>query len=256
MKVRVLAWNTFAALVRDKLIVLIFAGLVCVVLFMLSPLLFIKSMPGGQQGMIVGLVSLVTALVSGFGSMLAAWSAASSVADEIKSGTILAVMARPVRRWEFLLGKLLGVQILMAIYVVLMVIVALSLTGIGGARTQSTIWPLVAYPLVRYVLYSAVTLLLVTRMHPVFAFAIVMVGGALAGVTTPNSVVLPEGLRHAIYFVLPSFDLLSEERFVAITHAQRQALPWTNHLISLAYGLDWAVVFFLLAAWSFRRRPL
>ena len=49
------------------------------------------------------------------GSLLAAWSAADTVAggDEIghNSGS---VMARPVRRWEFLLGKYLGVQLLSA----------------------------------------------------------------------------------------------------------------------------------------------
>jgi hypothetical protein len=41
-----------------------------------------------------------------------------------------------------------------------------------------------------------------------------------------------------------------------ITQAELKSLPWTHHLTVLAYGLDWAVVFFLLAAWSFRRRPL
>jgi ABC-type transport system involved in multi-copper enzyme maturation permease subunit len=256
MKIRVLAWNTFGALVRDKLIVVICAGFVCVLLFMMSPLLFIKSLPGGQTGMVVGLVSLVTSMVSGFGSMLAAWSSASAVANEIKSGTILAVMARPVRRWEFLLGKLLGVQILMSIYAVLMVALTLALTAVGGARIQTTLWPLIAYPMVRYALYSALALLLVTRMHPVFAFAIVMMCGALAGAATPDSMVLPAGLRHAIYYVLPSFDLLSESRFLTISQAQLRALPWTNHVTALVYGLDWAVVFFVLAAWSFRRRPL
>jgi ABC-type transport system involved in multi-copper enzyme maturation permease subunit len=178
------------------------------------------------------------------------------VANEIKSGTILAVMARPVRRWEFLLGKLLGVQILMSIYAVLMVALTLALTAVGGARIQTTLWPLIAYPMVRYALYSALALLLVTRMHPVFAFAIVMMCGALAGAATPDSMVLPAGLRHAIYYVLPSFDLLSESRFLTISQAQLKALPWTNHVTALVYGLDWAVVFFVLAAWSFRRRPL
>jgi hypothetical protein len=83
-----------------------------------------------------------------------------------------------------------------------------------------------------------------------------MMCGALAGAATPDSMVLPAGLRHAIYYVLPSFDLLSESRFLTISQAQLKALPWTNHLTALAYGLDWAVVFFVLAAWSFRRRPL
>jgi len=184
--------------------------------------------------------------------MLAAWSSASAVSNEIKSGTILAVMARPVERWEFLLGKLLGVQMLMAVYVLLMLVLTLSLTAIGGAHIQSTLWPLIVYPMVRYALYSAIAMLLVTCMHPVFAFAIVMLGGALAGTFG----MLPQGLRQTVHYVLPSFGLLSESSFLTITQAQLKAMPWTEHLIVLAYGLDWAVVFFVLAARSFRRRPL
>jgi ABC-type transport system involved in multi-copper enzyme maturation permease subunit len=253
MKVRILAWNTFGSLLRDKVIVVICAAFVCVVLFMMSPLLYARSMPGaGQQGMVVALVSLVTSMVSGFGSMLAAWSSASAVANEIKNGTILAVMARPVRRWEFLLGKFLGVQMLMAIYVVFMFALTLSLTAIGGGRLQSVLWPLLVYPMVRYALYGAISLLLVTRMHPVFAFAIVMLCGAFAG----SAGILPNRLREAVHYILPSFNLLSESRFLTISQAQLKSLPWTNHVTALVYGLDWAVVFFVLAAWSFRRRPL
>jgi ABC-type transport system involved in multi-copper enzyme maturation permease subunit len=251
MKIRILAWNTFGSLVRDKLIVVICAAFLCVLLFMMSPLLYFKSMPGNQAGMIVGLVSLIAGMVSGFGSMLAAWSSASAVANEIKSGTILAVMARPVERWEFLLGKLLGVQMLMAVYVLLMLVLTLSLTAIGGARIQSMLWPLIVYPMVRYALYSAIAMLLVTRMHAVFAFAIVMLCSAFAGTLE----ILPEGLRQTVHYVLPSFGLLSESSFVTITQAQLKTMPWTRHVIVLGYGLDWAVVFFLLAARSFRRRP-
>jgi ABC-type transport system involved in multi-copper enzyme maturation permease subunit len=260
MKIRVLAWNTFASLVRDKLIVIICAAFVCIVLFMMSPLLYIRSMPdSSQHGMLVSLVSLVAWMVSGFGSMLAAWASASAVAGEIKSGTILAVMARPVPRWQFLLAKLLGVQMLMLVYVLAMFGLTLALTAMGGGRMQSTLWPLIVYPMVRYALYGALAMLLVTRMHPVFAFAIVILVGAGAGTVTPDSVTgnfLPSALRQAIYAVLPSFDLLGETQFLTISQAQLKALPWTNHAIALAYGLDWAVAFFVLAAWSFRRRAL
>jgi ABC-type transport system involved in multi-copper enzyme maturation permease subunit len=260
MKIRILAWNTFGSLVRDKLIAIICAGFVCIVLFMMSPLLYIKSMPdSSQHGLLVSLVSLVAWMVSGFGSLLAAWASASAVATEIKSGTILAVMARPVRRWEFLLAKFLGVQMLMLVYVLAMFALTLVLTAIGGGRMQSILWPLIVYPMVRYMLYGALALLLVTRMHPVFAFAIVILVSAGAGVLNPEAVTgsfLPSVVRQAIYAVLPSFDLLSETRFLSISQAQLKALPWMNHVIALAYGLDWALVFFVLAAWSFRRRAL
>jgi hypothetical protein len=59
-----------------------------------------------------------------------------------------------------------------------------------------------------------------------------------------------------LYYVLPSTGLLSESNFLAITAATLKQRPWTEHLTVLAYGLDYALVCFLFAAWTFRRRGL
>jgi ABC-type transport system involved in multi-copper enzyme maturation permease subunit len=53
-------------------------------------------------------------------SLLAVFLTAGSVSGEIDSGTILAVLARPVRRAEFLLGRWLAYVGLVALYVGLM----------------------------------------------------------------------------------------------------------------------------------------
>lgn len=41
--------------------------------------------------------------------LLAVWSASVSIADEIEGRTALTVLSKPVRRWQFVLGKFLGV---------------------------------------------------------------------------------------------------------------------------------------------------
>ena len=261
MKVRALAWNTFASLLRNKLIMLFCAVFLCVVLLMMSPLMALKSAPGtpAETGtMVLSLVSVIMGMLTGFGSLLAAWSAADAVAGEMKSGTILAVMARPVRRWEFLLGKFLGVQILMLIYVLAMFGMSYLLAWIGDARIQTTTWVLIVYPMVRYAIYSALAILLVTMMHPVFAFGIVLVTSVLAGMVSPvaGSGHFPEWLRQGLYVVLPSTNLLSESNFLSITQATLKQMAWSDHLVTLAYGLDYALVCFLLAVWSFRYRSL
>jgi hypothetical protein len=55
---------------------------------------------------------------------------------------------------------------------------------------------------------------------------------------------------------LPSTTLLSEDRFLSITQAALKQAGWLDHLITLAYGLDYALVFLLLAMWSFHYRSL
>jgi ABC-type transport system involved in multi-copper enzyme maturation permease subunit len=264
MKIRAIALNTFGSLLRNKLIVLFLAGFVCVVLLMMTPMLAAKTMAstmgaGQAQGMVLGMVSAIMSMVSGFGSLMAAWAAADVVWSEMRTGTILAVMARPVRRWEFLLGKYLGVQFLMVVYVFGMLGLSYLLAWIGGEKIQSTFWVLLIYPLVRYAIYSAIALALVTIMHPVFAFVIVLlvsVGASILGPTPGMRVLLPEWLRTSLYAPLPSTHLLSEARFLVVTQASLHATPWTHHLTALAYGLNYALVCFLLAVWSFRKHSL
>ena len=261
MKVRALAWVTFTSLLRNRLIVVFCAVFLAVILVMMAPLMAMKSTaPTEAQGarLVLGFVSAIMSLLTGFGSLLAAWSAADAVASEMKSGTILAVMARPVRRWQFLLGKYLGVQILMFVYILAMFAMSYLLAWIGGERIQSTPWVLIVYPMVRYGIYSAISMLLVTRMHPVTAFAIVLITSVLASLVRPSVQfsLFPEWLRKGLYGVLPSTDLLSESNFLTITQASIKSMEWTDHLVTLAYGLDYALVCFLLAVWSFRRRSL
>jgi ABC-type transport system involved in multi-copper enzyme maturation permease subunit len=263
VRIRVLAWITFLTLLRNKVIVLIFGVFLGIVLLMSTPLLTFKSMAGENQaqaqGMIVNLLSVITSMVSGFGSLLAAWSAADAVASEMKTGTILAVLARPVRRWEFLLAKYCGVLMLMAVYVIFMFTVHNVLAWIAGQHIVTAPWVLLAYPMVRYGIYAALAVCLVTVLHPVFAFVIVMLAGLAANLVSPESLgamFLPQWLRTGLFYVLPSLNLLSEERFLAITSATLKQTPWQDHAVALAHGLDYALVALLLAAFGFRRRSL
>lgn len=264
MKVRAIAWNTFVGLLRNKIIILFVAGFVGVLLLMLTNLLMLKNMRTLQnseqmQASVLPLIGAMMGMVSGFGSLLAAWSAADSVAGEMRSGTILAVMARPVRRWEFLLGKYLGVQLLMVLYILAMLGLSDLLAWIGGASIQSAPWLLIIYPLVRYAVFSAIAVLLVTVMHQVVAFAIVLVMSIVAQIVAPSAQTpkfLAEWVRKALFTVLPSTDLLSEGRFLTVTRATLRQGLWTDHLTALAYGLDYALICFLLGAWIFRKRSL
>ncbi len=263
MRVRAIALNTFAGLLRNKIIILFSAGFVCILLLMMTPLLMAKAMAATMsaaqlQGMVLGMVEAIMSLVSGFGSLLAAWATADVVAGEMKSGTILAVMARPVRRWEFLLGKYLGVQVLMLLYVVAMFALSYLLAWIGGEKIQSVPWVLIAYPMLRYALYSAIAMLLVTLLHPVVVLGIVLLIAVAASLLAPSSHMpfLPEWLRIGVYAVLPSTELLSETRFLTVSQAALQPARWTEHLTALTYGLDYALVCFLLAVWFFRKRSL
>ena len=261
MKVRTIALNTFGSFLRNKVILLFCSLFVCIVALMTSPLLYYKSMTDASnaqqmQGVILNTVATVISMVSGFGSLLAAWAAADSVAGEMKSGTVLAVMARPLRRWEFMAGKYLGVLMLMAVYVTFMLGVTFFLAWLGGQRFHTSIWVLLVYPMVRYAIWAAIAMFLVTLLHPVFVMGIVAVLNTLVVIFGSTRTAMPGWIRMPVHLALPLTGLLSEERFLSITRASLKPYPWTNHLTALVYGLDYALVWFLLAVLVFQYRSL
>lgn len=261
MKIRTIAFNTFGSFLRNKVILLFCSLFVCIVLLMMSPLLAYKTVINTanaqqMQGFVLNEVAAVMSLVSGFGSLLAAWAAADSVAGEMKSGTILAVMARPLHRWQFLAGKYFGVLLLMAVYVTAMLGVTFLLAWLGGQRFHTSLWTLFVYPMVRYAVWAAIALFLVTLVHPVFVMAIVVVLATLIRLFATASSRIPAWVRLPVHLTLPLTNLLSEDRFLTITRASLKPYPWTNHLTALAYGLDYALLCFLLAAVVFQRRSL
>lgn len=261
MKVLTIAFSTFGAFLRNKLIILFCSLFLCVVLLMMSPLLAYKkittaSNAQNMQAFILSEVAAVMSVVSGFGSFLAAWAAADSIGTEMKSGTILAVMARPLRRWEFLAGKYIGVLILMAIYVLAMLGVTFLLAWLGGERFHTSSWVLVVYPMVRYSVWAAISMLLVTWLQPVFVIAIVAVLATLVPMFESGFNRIPGWLRLPVHLILPMTNLLSEGRFLTISRASLKPFPWTRHVTALAYGLDYALVCFLLAVLVFQYQSL
>jgi ABC-type transport system involved in multi-copper enzyme maturation permease subunit len=259
--IRTIALSTFGSFLRNKVILLFGSLFVCIVLLMMSPLLAYKAMTSTanaqqMQGFILNEIASVISMVSAFGSLLAVWAAADSVAAEMKSGTILAVMARPLRRWEFLAGKYLGVLMLMAVYIIAMLGVTFLLAWLGGQSFHASVWTLIAYPLVRYAIWAAVSMLLVTLLHPILVLGLVVILMTLIEVFASTVRHMPAWLRLPVHLTLPLTNLLSEERFMVITRASLKPFPWTNHLTALAYGLDYALVCFLLAVFVFQRRSL
>jgi len=265
MKLRTIAANTFGMFLRDKLLIIIGALFICVILMMMTPLLTLKARTAasniqGMESYVLQLVAAIMSMVSGAGSLLAAWAAAAAVATELKSGTILAVMARPVKRWEFLLGKYLGVMMLMALYVAMTFGLSFILAWMGGQRIQSAPWVLIAYPMVRYAIYAAIAMAVATVAHPVLTWAFTLLLGVVAWLVVPGDSepvkLALRWLKTGLYYLLPSTSFLSEDRFLSIKDSALRQTGWVEHLTTLAYGVDYALVMLLLAMWLFHYRSL
>ena len=98
-----IAVNAFMELIRQPIFLLLMTGSVLFEIFLAVPYYFAF----GDEPKLVENSALAVMLLSGlFGAVM---SASSSLAREIRSGTALAVLSKPVGRAQFLLAKYAGV---------------------------------------------------------------------------------------------------------------------------------------------------
>jgi hypothetical protein len=104
-----IAINAFMELIRQPIFLLLMTGSVLFEIFLAVPYYFAF----GDEPKLVENSVLAVMLLSGlFGAVL---SASSSLAREIRSGTALAVLSKPVGRAQFLLAKFAGLSAALAI---------------------------------------------------------------------------------------------------------------------------------------------
>jgi len=143
-KVRCIASNTFVEAVRQPVYFVIVGGAVGLIL--ISPYLTMFTLMESPKFMRdMGLATMMLA-----GLLLAAFTASSVINDEIENKTVLTVIAKPVGRMEFILGKFLGVMAGLVVAGYLMSL-TLSLTMAGGAMEadiEQEISPGVVLPLI------------------------------------------------------------------------------------------------------------
>ena len=188
---------------------------------------------------------------------------------EIERGTILALAARPVARWEILVGKFLGSAGLAAVYLVVQgLLIGLAAGLLSGIWIPELVVTLALLALNVFVMI-AVAVALSTRLSTV-ANAIVIVVLFLALTNTGllfllGQLVGSELLRGAADWsrLLLPVDVVSDlageillgERLAALLGAG-QGSPLPTHEWVWAYALAYLVAVLVLGAWSLARRDL
>src|SRR5687767_5480031 len=97
-----IAANAFMELIRQPIFLLVMTTAACFSIFLSS----VSYFGFGDDQWLVKDSTLAVMFVSGL--FAAAMSASASVAQEIRSGTALAVLAKPVSKVQFLIGKYVG----------------------------------------------------------------------------------------------------------------------------------------------------
>lgn len=207
-----IALNTFREAVRDRVLynLILFA------------LLLVASAPLFSQISIdierLVLVNVGLSSISVFGVIIAIFIGIGLVSKEIEKKTLYTILARPVRRWEFIAGKYFGLMVTLVVNAAFMTLgfyLALlinqrKLTG-GDGRLLIAIY----FTLLEFLIITAITLLFSSFSTPifsaVFAFAVFVIGSF--GEDLRNFAGLAQGATKwaatAAAYLLPNFASLN-----------------------------------------------
>jgi ABC-type transport system involved in multi-copper enzyme maturation permease subunit len=206
-------------------------------------------------------INLGLTAVSLFGLVIAIFIGIGLVSKEIDKRTLYTVLSRPVRRWEFIVGKFLGLAGTLVVNTVFMAIgVFAGLLYVSHHFQKADGWLLVAlyFIILQFLIITALALLFSSFSSPllsaVFAFALFVIGcfaedlRGFAGMTQGITRWLATGAA----YLVPNFSALNVISSVA--HQQ----PVSGQLIvyNTAYALIYATMALCGAVLVFERRNL
>jgi ABC-2 type transport system permease protein len=223
------------------------------------------------------LLIVITFMFSAVLALSSVMVAAPSISADVESGLVLSMLSRPVRRADLVLGKWLGLAVLVVLYAAGSGVLEL----IGVELTTGYVPPhpvqLIAYVAGEGVILLTLALLVSTRLSGMTggiiglaAYFIAWVGGILGGVGVALN---NDSLRHAgtvISLLVPTDQLwrgavfsMEPASILATARTAGRALAGNPFLVTdpppfafLAWTVIWIAGMLALTMWSFRAREI
>jgi Cu-processing system permease protein len=249
----VIAWTTTLEALRNKLLLIGIAfGLVLVGLSVTAAAIVI-----GERARLIIDVGLAAASV--IGTIMTIAVTVTGFAGELRKHTAFPILARPVSRSTFILGKYIGIVAAMSMVVTIMIIATVLTTWLYGDAVPAAVWWQWLLALVEVAVVAAIALLFSTLAVP--ALAAMYTGGVVIAGNLANDVMhisnnqIEEGqasgfILRAVYYVLPDLQNLS----VRAQAANVLPVPHTFVAYGVGYGLAYAAATLLFAMIVFSRR--
>src|SRR5512142_329961 len=176
-RVSAISYNTFREAVRDRVLY----NLIFFALLLVASALLVGQITIGIERQV--LINLGLTAISLFGIVIAIFIGIGLVSKEIDKRTLYTVLARPVRRWEFLVGKFCGLVGTLAVNALFMTVGFFAALLYLARRFQANDgWLLVAiyFIVLEFVIVTALALVFSSFSSPllsaVFAFALFVIG--------------------------------------------------------------------------------
>lgn len=253
MRLLAVAQNTFKETIRNRVLlnILFFA----VGLILLS--LVVGDWSMYQQVKVIKDFGL--SAMSIFGLLIAVFIGIRLMVQELEQKTIYLIVSKPIRRWEFVFGKYIGLSVTLALNVLFM---SIALWGAGYLMEGFIDWSLIPAIVLLYVeilLVVAFSMLFSSFMMPTvsaIATLMIFVVGHLSDYLMEFITVYPDRGYHwllkAIYYVVPNLEKLNLK--IAVV----EDLPFDSQTVfnGFFYGVSYILILLIVTAVVFNRKDL
>lgn len=253
MRILTIALNTFRESIRDKVLyVLLFFAAVTIA--------GSKALGWISIGQDIKIIKDITlAATSVFGALIAIFVGASLIYKEVDKRTLYTILARPLDRWEFVVGKYLGLLGLLAVVVSIMTGVSAAYILLMGGTIDGIY--LLAAVLIFFKLMVVTAMALVTSslsspiLGAIIVFCFYVFGhatGVFMDLPPQFNGTMAKHLLEFTYYVVPNlanFDIRAEA-------ANGVAVNPAYVVYVMVYGLGYTVILLVAAAFAFERKDL
>jgi ABC-type transport system involved in multi-copper enzyme maturation permease subunit len=269
-RIAALALNTFREAIRNKVL----HSLVAFALVLIFSALAIGQLSLNEEARLTRDLGLGG--IGLFGVLIAIFVGVNLVYKEIDRKTIYAILAKPVRRYEFVLGKFVGMVLTLAVQIGIMVVVLVIVMALQGVAPDLALAKAVWLLFVEVIVVTAIAVLFSTFSSPflsgVFTLGIYVVGRlqpelrALDARVAANvgegvsavGTVLVRGVLALLTTVFPDLHLFyvsgHEVGGKAVSVHGPVFVDWAYVGAATSYGLFYTAVLLAVAALVFRRR--
>ncbi len=254
MKVVPIALNTFRESVRDRVLY----NLLLFVLLLVGVAVFIGELSLAQETRII--VDIGLSAMRLFGVLIAIFIGIGLVYKEIDKRTIYSLLAKPIHRYQFILGKYFGLCFTLLINTAVMVVaIVLALLYIkwGLDAIQLKVLPAAYLIFLELMVVTAVALLFSSFSSPalsaLFAFSLFIIGSFSADLKLFAETIgsrLVGALCQVLYYLLPN---LANFNYIAET-ARGQMVPGKMLVAATAYAALYITALLAATVLIFQRR--
>jgi ABC-type transport system involved in multi-copper enzyme maturation permease subunit len=257
MSVRIvhIASNTFREAVRDRVLY----NLIAFALLLSGAAILVGQISIDIERLVV--VNLGLTAISLFGVVIAIFIGIGLVSKEIEKRTLYTVLSRPVRRWEFIVGKffgLAGTLVVNTFFMAIGVFAALLYVSHKFSRPDGLILIALYFTLLQFLIICALALLFSSFSSPllsaVFAFSLFVIGSFAEDLR--GFAALTHGIRRWLAtgaaYLVPNFSAFN----VIMPVAHGQSISGQLILQNTLYALFYATMVLSGAVLIFERRNL